>query len=88
MYIRLKEIPMNYSMSIGTAISRIKEIEGEIKEKRYPRASLIRDAKYTAVDDRVFNDYLANRRLLKGKNTRKHVPAYQPPLEPWERNAL
>lgn len=87
MYIRLKEIPLNYPMSIGTAISRIKEIEGEIEAKRYPRSSLIRDAKYTAIDDRVFNDYLVNRRLLRGKNTRKHVPAYQPPLEPWERNA-
>ena len=87
MYLRLKDIPNMYPMSISTAIHRISEIENEISEKRYPRASLIRDAKYTAVDEYVFRDYLANRRMLRGKNTRKHVPPYQAPLEPWERSS-
>lgn len=89
MYLRLKDIPSMFPMSLKTAISRISEIETEISEKRYPRASLIRDAKYTAVDEHVLQDYLANRKLLRGKNTRKYVPPYQAPLEPWERsNAL
>ena len=89
MYIRLKEIPLLYPMCLTTAVARLDEIEREIRDKRYPATALIRDAKYTAVDEYVLKDYLAYRKRLRGKNTRKYVPPYQAPLEPWERsNAL
>ena len=53
MYIRLKEIPLLYPMCITTAVARLDEIEREIRDKRYPATALIRDAKYTAVDEYV-----------------------------------
>ena len=72
------ELAIAFGISKQTVASRIKEIEEEIKVKRYGPHSVIHDVGYVAVNPLVFADYMVYRSRLRNKNLRKNVPAYDP----------
>lgn len=72
------ELATSFGISTKTVDSRIKEIENEIKEKRYGPHSVMRDVGIVLVNPLVFADYLTFRARLKNKNLRKNVPEYDP----------
>lgn len=70
------ELAHSFGLSMGTVDNRIKEIEEEIKTKRYGPHSVMRDVGLVLVNPLVFADYLTYRNRLRNKNLRKNVPAY------------
>ena len=72
------ELAESFGISRQTVASRVKEIEEEVKAKRYGPHSVIHDVGYVAVNPLVFADYMTYRSRLRNKNLRKGVPEYDP----------
>ena len=67
-----------FHISKSTVYARMKEIEKEIQQGRYSRYAIINDGNIVLINVLVFIDYLANRRRLLERNTRKYVPDFNP----------
>lgn len=67
----------NFKMCNTTFQQIIKEIREEIRLGRYDECTLI-DEKPIMVSPLVFIDYMSQRKLLRGKNTRKYVRPFDP----------
>lgn len=70
------QIAKECELSPRTVQERIKELEGE--KERYGRHAVIRDGNIVLINYLAWVDYIANRKNLLGKNTRKYVPEYSP----------
>lgn len=71
-----KQIANEFDLSPDTIKTRMHEMEKE--EERYGRMAVIRDGGIVLINYLAFLDYISNRTLLTNKNTRKHVPPYDP----------
>lgn len=67
----------NFKMCNTTFQKIIDEIREEIRLGRYDECTLI-DEKPIMVSPLVFIDYMSQRKLLRGKNTRKYVRPFDP----------
>lgn len=65
-----------WGMHKDTVRNRVKEISQEIISGRYPKKSIIEDEKIVRVNEFVFADYEANRKLLRNKTNRKHADPF------------
>ena len=74
--LRKREIAQIFSLSEATVQKLTHEIEDQIAAGRYSRHAVIRDGKLLLINSVVFMDYMANRAMLKEKNARKYVPAF------------
>lgn len=77
-YISYEAIAERLNIHKDTVRSRVKEIIGEIDAGRYPKKSIIEDEKIIRINEFVFMDYEANRKLLRNKATRKYVEPFDP----------
>lgn len=64
------------NVSPQTIDNRCREIKEEIKAGRYPEMSIIEDGGIKLINFLVLIDYMHNRKRLKEKNLRKHVPPF------------
>ena len=70
------EIAKSFGISPKTVDLRVKEIEEEVKAKRYGPHSIMRDVGLVLINPLVFADYMTYRARLRNKNLRKNVPPY------------
>lgn len=77
-YMPKQQLAEEFHISKSTVYSRMKEIEGEMQTGRYNQYAIIQDGNIVLVNVLVFIDYMTNRRMLREKNARKHVPEFQP----------
>ena len=70
------EIARSFGISPKTVDARVKEIDEEVKAKRYGPHSIMRDIGIVLINPLVFADYMTYRSRLKNKNLRKNVPPY------------
>ncbi|MDO4308375.1 MAG: hypothetical protein Q4C77_16260 [Eubacteriales bacterium] len=77
-YMPKQQLAEEFHVSKSTVFARLKEIETEIQGGRYSDYAIINDGNIVLVNVLVFIDYLTYRQKLRGKNTRKYVPAFNP----------
>lgn len=70
------ELKIEWDICNTTIDSRLKEIENEVLNGRYPNNSVIRDGGIIRVNHLVFIDYMSNRQKLLEPNLRKHVEPF------------
>ena len=73
-----QNLAKSFQMAPHTVDNRLKEIEEQIKLKRYGPHSIVRDVGYVACNPLVFADYLTYRQQLRSESPsiRKSVPPY------------
>ena len=71
-----KALADEYGISERTVDNRMKEIEEETE--RYGKYAVLKEGYMKVVNYLVWVDFMANRRLLREKNLRKHVDPYDP----------
>lgn len=64
--------------STNTIQSRLLEFQEEIEKGRYSKMAYIKDEKTILVNYLAFIDFMANRKYLREKNLREHVPPFNP----------
>lgn len=70
------ELRIEWDICNTTIDTRLKEIEKEVNNGRYPANSVIRDGGIIRVNHLVFIDYMYNRQKLLETNLRKHVESF------------
>lgn len=70
------ELKIEWDICNTTIDSRLKEIENEVLNGRYPNNSVIRDGGIIRVNHLVFIDYMYNRQKLLEPNLRKYVEPF------------
>lgn len=73
MYLRIKDLMENYSLSRKTVSNMLTEM---ISSNRYP-ASAIVGGTCRRVDADAFQDFMENRDMLKHPNMRKYLKPYK-----------
>ena len=73
MYLRIKDLMENYSLSRKTVSNMLTEM---VDSKRYP-ASVIVGGTCRRVDADAFQDFMENRDMLKHPNMRKYLKPYR-----------
>lgn len=73
MYLRIKDLMQNYSLSRKTVSNMLAEM---VECKRYP-ASVIVGGTCRRVDADAFQDFMENRDMLKHPNMRKYLKPYR-----------
>lgn len=76
-YLRPADLAEKYGLSKQTVKRRKNEIEEEITRGRYKRQAIIEDGQLMLINEPVFLDYMANRRMLMQESARKHVPPFR-----------
>lgn len=82
LYLGQAQIKEYWGIGKTTFYTRIREFKKEVEAGRYPRTSIIEDGHFTWIHAYAWADFLANRRKLLQKNTRKTVKPYD--VKEWE----
>ncbi len=77
-YMTRQEAAKEFGVSVRTIDDRVKGIEEEVKLKRYPAHSVIKNGGIKIINYLVLVDYLMYMDRLNEKNLRKHVPPFEP----------
>lgn len=73
MYLRIKDLMQNYSLSRKTVGNMLTEM---LESKRYPNSAIV-GGTCRRVDADAFQDFMENRDMLKHPNMRKYLKPYK-----------